>query len=89
MRLRRLRPVPASTSTTPAATSWPPTPTLCDPDDPVVDPDFVLTCEVAFTARTGPVLQSGAGHVQQWERADRFNPLVTAYFGAVEVRRAR
>ncbi|WP_436775916.1 alpha/beta fold hydrolase [Yinghuangia sp. YIM S09857] len=58
-----------------------PTMILYGMDDHVVGPDFLHTCEVAFTDRTGPVVLPGAGHFLQWERADLFNPLVTAYFG--------
>ncbi|MGA4545948.1 alpha/beta fold hydrolase [Uniformispora flossi] len=57
-----------------------PTMILYGMDDGVVGPDFLHTCEVAFTDRTGPVVLPGAGHFLQWERADLFNPLVTAYF---------
>ena len=66
-----------------------PTLILYGMDDHVVGPDFLHTCEVAFTNRTGPVVLPGAGHFLQWERADLFNPLVTAYFGDLRVRYAR
>jgi pimeloyl-ACP methyl ester carboxylesterase len=52
-------------------------------------PDLLTTCEVAFTARTGPVVLPGAGHFLQWDSADLFNPLVIAYFGDVRVRLTR
>jgi pimeloyl-ACP methyl ester carboxylesterase len=66
-----------------------PTLTLYGMDDHVVGPDFLITCEVAFTDRTGPVVLPGAGHFLQWERADLFNPLVIAHFGDVRVRQGR
>ncbi len=66
-----------------------PTLILYGMDDQVVGPDFLHTCEVAFTNRTGPVVLPGAGHFLQWERADLFNPLVTAFFGDLRVRFTR
>lgn len=66
-----------------------PTLILYGMDDQVIGPDFLHTCEVAFTNRTGPVVVPGAGHFLQWERADLFNPLVTAFFGDLRVRFAR
>jgi pimeloyl-ACP methyl ester carboxylesterase len=58
-------------------------------DDQVIGPDFLHTCEVAFTNRAGPVVVPGAGHFLQWERADLFNPLVSAFFGDLRVRHSR
>ena len=66
-----------------------PTLLLYGMDDQVIGPDFLPTCEVAFTKRTGPVVLPGAGHFLQWERADLFNPLVTAFFGDLRVRQTR
>jgi len=37
--------------------------------------------ETKRTNGTGPVVLPGAGHFLQWERADLFNALVTAFFG--------
>jgi pimeloyl-ACP methyl ester carboxylesterase len=58
-------------------------------DDQVVGPDFVHCCEVAFTARVGPVVLPGAGHFLQWERADLFNGLVASFFGDLRERHPR
>jgi pimeloyl-ACP methyl ester carboxylesterase len=66
-----------------------PTMILYGMDDQVVGPDFLHCCEVAFTDRTGPVVLPGAGHFLQWERADLFNPLVTAFFGDLRVGHTR
>ncbi|WP_264001935.1 alpha/beta fold hydrolase, partial [Mycolicibacterium gadium] len=63
-----------------------PTLILYGMDDHVVGPEFVHFCEVAFTNRTGPVVLPGAGHFLQWERADLFNALVSAFFGDLRVR---
>ena len=66
-----------------------PTLILYGMDDQVIGPDFLHTCEVAFTNRAGPIVVPGAGHFLQWERADLFNPLVTAFFGDLRVRFTR
>lgn len=66
-----------------------PTLILYGMDDQVIGPDFLHTCEVAFTDRAGPIVVPGAGHFLQWERADLFNPLVTAFFGDLRVRFTR
>ncbi len=66
-----------------------PTLILYGMDDQVIGPDFLHTCEVAFTNRAGPVVVPAAGHFLQWERADLFNPLVTAFFGDLRVAHAR
>ncbi len=63
-----------------------PTLILYGMDDHVVGPEFMHFCEVAFTDRTGPVVLPGAGHFLQWERADLFNALVSAFFGDLRVR---
>lgn len=63
-----------------------PTLILYGMDDHVVGPEFIHFCEVAFTNRTGPVVLPGAGHFLQWERADLFNALVSAFFGDLRVR---
>jgi pimeloyl-ACP methyl ester carboxylesterase len=55
-----------------------PTLVLYGPDDHVVRSDFIAFCEVAYTNRIGPLAVPGAGHFLQWERADIFNPLVSA-----------
>lgn len=58
-----------------------PTLLLYGPDDHVVGEDFVAFCEVGYTNRIGPLVVPGAGHFLQWERADIFNPLITAVLG--------
>lgn len=55
-----------------------PTLLLYGPDDHVVGPDFLAFSEVAYTNRIGPLVVPGAGHFLQWERADIFNPIVSA-----------
>jgi pimeloyl-ACP methyl ester carboxylesterase len=55
-----------------------PTLILYGPDDHAVREDFIPFCEATYTARIGPLVVPGAGHFLQWERADIFNPLVTA-----------
>lgn len=59
-----------------------PTLVLYGPDDHVLGEDFVPRCERAFRNRIGPLVVPGAGHFLQWERADIFNRLLPAVFGA-------
>lgn len=59
-----------------------PTLVLYGPDDHVLGEDFVPRCERAFRNRIGPLIVPGAGHFLQWERADIFNSLLPAVFGA-------
>jgi len=57
-----------------------PTLILYGPEDHVLPRDFIRRCEIAFPARTGPLIVPGAGHFLQWERADIFNAIAIAYF---------